>query len=718
MKKVVIFFSVLFYFFISFADSSEDSLLSIANKTDDKNKKAQVYFELGDKLIKEGDYKKGEKYLLLSHNEIPYDYENNISILIRLAYSSILQHNHKKAQRLLNKVNKLLEKKNTSKLLLDFNNMRAYYYFSMQNIDSAKYFFKKTVHFAKLANDSAKYASNLNNLSVCYYYLGKVDSALVYSKKALEIKLRIDSLNYKGLAKAYLNIASYYDILAIYDEAVNYFLKGINFAIKSRDKYTMATLYNDLASTFKHMKNYEKAIYYYKKALSDIESIDNDRMKATILNNIGTCYINLNENKKAEKYLQKSLALYKEINLGAGMSASYDNLGNLFLKEKEFKKARKYFEKALRISQEYKDYEGIISSKFSLAKVDYLEKKYNEALNNLKDALTNSKKYKTNTYLLDIYKYMARTYSKLGNLDGAAKYYESYIVMKDSVFNKQKEEIANKLEIQYQTRLKENEISSLKQANMLKELKLKKTKERNLFIEIVLLGIVAFVILLIRKNKIKFENKIIEFKQKLLRSQMNPHFIFNALATIQGYISKKECDTASSTLQKYASLMRQIIENSREEYVPLQEELDTVQNYLEIQKIRKGSFDYEIIVDDSIDIDEIEVPPMLLQPFIENSIKHAFPENKDGNKITVKIKKEKNGLLYSVMDNGIGFEEAQRLKSKQKTKHKSYAISITEERLSLLYKNKKKIRFEITDLSKIKRNLHGTIVKFYLPLNN
>ncbi len=715
MRKLVFIAIFLLYGFAGWASHS-DSLLKVLRRTVDKRERASIFLQLGEEYIKTGEHKKAKEFLRLSHKNAPADFENNIAILLKLAQIEIREKNREKALELLNKVSSLLSKRYTDKMLLDLNNMFAYYYYSNSQLDSAVKFFKECVSYAEKLNDSASVASNLNNISVCYYYDGKVDSALNYAKRALDIKLNYDSLNFKGIALAYLNIASYYDILANYDKAVENNLKAIKYAELSGDKYTQATIYNNLASVFKHLKNYKKAVFYYEKALSVLNTTDIKRLKATVYNNLGTCYINLKEYLDAKNYLLKALDLYKSLNHYPGMSAVYENLGNIFFQNGEDEKAYEYFNKALEYARKVNDLEGIITGLLSKAKVDYKKGKYHTAIKELNTAMELSQKHNIRTSLLEIYRLLARNYAKTGNSQKSADYYERYIVTKDSIFNLEKEELANKLEVQYQTRLREKTIKNLQQANAIKELQLKKNKQRNLFIEIFLLGIIAFVILLIRKNKIKFENKIIEFKQKLLRSQMNPHFIFNALATIQGLLMKKEYELASQSLSKFASLMRQIIENSREEYVSLREEVDTVRNYLEIQRIRKQSFEYEILVDDNLDLDEVEVPPMLLQPFIENSIKHAFPKKNANNKIKIEIKKQSNQILYEVTDNGVGISKSLEMKSKNKTSHKSYAIEITKERLKLLYSKKKKIRFEISDLQKFDRNLHGTKVSFYLPL--
>ena len=699
-----------------FADTT-DSLLNIIRKEHDNTKKSTLFFKLAETEATTGNYKNAINFLKLSYKFNPHNLENNINILIKAAHYYVALKNYEKARNIIVNTKKLLTEKSNDSLSLDLYNVIAYMHFTTSEFDSAIYYFEKCVEFSKLIKDTSSIATNYNNLSVCFYYKGLTDSALFYSKKALNLKLKFDSENYKGLAYGFLNVASYYDVLGNNDKALNNYVKALKYARKSDDNYLIITILNNIGSSFLHLENYNKAIEYFKKAYHNLETINNDRLNAIIFNNLGLSYLKSDNLDSAEIYFNKAVKFFKKLKHYEGLSAAYGNLGSIYLEKNNLDLVKIYLTKSLEYAKKANSTDGIISTNLSWGKYYYKKRNYREAIKNLKHALELSKKTNNKLYILDIYKYLARSFAKIESADSTSFYYEKFVDAKDSLLSAEKEKIARKIEAQYQTQLKEREIKNLKQANAIKELKLKKTKQRNLFIQIFLLGIVAFVILLIRKNKIKFENKIIEFKQKLLRSQMNPHFIFNALTTIQNFLSKKDCNTAMSALSKFASLMRQIIENSREEFVSLREELNTVRNYLEIQKLRKKSFEYEIEVDESIDVDEVEVPPMLLQPFIENSIKHAFPVPSEENKILVKLEKYKDGIVYSVVDNGIGVNKSLELKNKERSNHKSYAIEITKERLKLLYSRKKKIRFEISDLQKIDRNLQGTLVKFYLPLN-
>ncbi len=204
-------------------------------------------------------------------------------------------------------------------------------------------------------------------------------------------------------------------------------------------------------------------------------------------------------------------------------------------------------------------------------------------------------------------------------------------------------------------------------------------------------------------------------EQKLFRSQMNPHFIFNSLIAIQSYIYQKDPVSAGDFLAKFADLVRMILESSRSEFVLFSKEMNSLGLYLQLQNLRfENKFDYEIIVDENIDKDNVSIPPMLAQPFIENAIEHGLRFKKDKGLLKINYNLEDNKIVFSIEDNGIGREKAKELNKKKE--HLSLAINITEERLAILSKKfKHRFKLEIIDLKNNDGEPGGTSVKFVMP---
>ena len=203
-----------------------------------------------------------------------------------------------------------------------------------------------------------------------------------------------------------------------------------------------------------------------------------------------------------------------------------------------------------------------------------------------------------------------------------------------------------------------------------------------------------------------------------IKAQMNPHFFYNALNTIQAYIFTNDADNASKYLSKFSKLTRKILEMSEADLVKLSEEIDTLKLYLELEQSRfEDDFTFHIYVDDSVDLEMTRLPPMLVQPYVENAIKHGLL-HKQGNK-TVEIRFEKRDayIYISIEDNGIGRQMSNELNTIKKNKHKSFATDANAKRIDVLNKSTaNQVSFEIIDKMDENNLPTGTCVLLKIPL--
>ncbi len=223
------------------------------------------------------------------------------------------------------------------------------------------------------------------------------------------------------------------------------------------------------------------------------------------------------------------------------------------------------------------------------------------------------------------------------------------------------------------------------------------------------------------QKEAEFARNLLELEQKALRLQMNPHFIFNALNSIQGLIGTEHETKARYYLAKFSRLMRQILDNSRNTTISLEEEISTLENYLLIEQFCNGNrFEYEIIVDLETELNFIQIPPMLIQPFIENAIKHGFKyDAKDSRtgKITCLFREENDGITCVIRDNGIGREAAgKNQQASHEPQHVSRGFDVTKERLDLLSTNSNGHEVKIVDLQDDNGTVIGTEVQLFIPL--
>ena len=263
-------------------------------------------------------------------------------------------------------------------------------------------------------------------------------------------------------------------------------------------------------------------------------------------------------------------------------------------------------------------------------------------------------------------------------------------------------------------------ISALAQENELNMLKLTQNRFISAGIASFVVIISLFLLLYFQRKRLKAEQRSILNEQRLLRAQMNPHFLFNSLASIQNYIINEDTDRASIYLSRFSQLVRNILDNSVEEYVPLEKEIETIRNYLELQKVRyAGRFDFNIEVDDQIDEENMMIPPMLAQPFIENAIEHGIRHKESHGHIDIRFRLEEGIIRFEVEDDGVGREKAREIEASKGTRHRSMATSITIDRLATINKKlKKKIRMEVEDLKDSAGEGCGTRVRFGIPIRS
>ncbi|PBQ30809.1 hypothetical protein CNR22_03130 [Sphingobacteriaceae bacterium] len=216
------------------------------------------------------------------------------------------------------------------------------------------------------------------------------------------------------------------------------------------------------------------------------------------------------------------------------------------------------------------------------------------------------------------------------------------------------------------------------------------------YIPVVMVVIILLVIVVIRwrinyfrrkeKERNDLQQKFAQMEMKALRSQMNPHFIFNAINSIQHYVLTNEKELANKYLVKFSQLMRNILDLSKQELISLKDELETVKLYLDIESLRfNNAFSFAITISDDVSTSEIRLPPLLIQPFVENAIWHGLLLKEGNKKLDIRVFKRENNLIIEIDDNGIGREVSQKFNNKE-LKRRSFGMDITQDRLSVLEK--------------------------------
>lgn len=530
--------------------------------------------------------------------------------------------------------------------------------------------------------------------------------ALKHSKRA-RIKL-ITSIVFKYISDFYIQQEDY-------EKAVLYNQKGLDLASKENQKICEAYRIFTLGKIQLKINNHFKARNYFKKALKKIENLNAIYLEAKILGSIGKSYEKTLHTKKAINYYQKALMYFYNIEDVKGIATIHKDLGksyflnkNLNLAERNYALSKSYFEEIIEEDQLAELYH--YQAELALEKGNSLEAK-----KLIYKSIKIRSKNNNTLELYDSYLLLSKVSKSLNEFEEAHFYLEKYTTYQDSLnIERTRERIAELSEL-YQADQKEKriieqqkEIKEKINEQLIRNQQLENTQLKNKqIITVLVFSIVLFISILViiyfknKQEKLKKKQREIELKQTLLRSQMNPHFIFNSMSIIQSYIYDNDLSNSSKFLVNFSRLIRLILENSAKEFIKLNIEIEILERYLEIQKKRfEERFNYEIINCDSIDTSSILIPPMLLQPFIENALEHGELNKVRSGKIRITFKIENDLLIFVIEDNGIGRQAAEEKKQDNLIQHSSMATDITNSRIELLNDKYKKTGFlSIQDLN-------------------
>ncbi len=598
-------------------------------------------------------------------------------------------------------------------------------------------------------SDSKK-LNALTQLSFHYLYTYP-DSVEKYAQKMVELSNHKDSVKYKYYGYKWKALAEY--TRGHLKEATGYYLKAAGLCEQLHDEDELNQCKTNLGVLYHKQGYFYLALNYYLEAINIIEK--NNIINGNVYNNVAEIYFEQGEYEKAMPYHEKSLEIYTAQNDKQGMAYSYNFKGDLYFKDGNYKEAIGKYKQALKLYQSIDDIQGTAIqfnklglSYYKLGQLKTAQKYYvstiknfgddvdlkekaiavnslgriyadrnelNKAIDYSKQSLDLAQQVNSKSEIQSAYESLYRYYEKMNNPAKALEYFILFSQLQDSIMNEKYSRQIQELGIQYETEKKEKELISLSQKNKLQQLKITRNKRIVYATTGSLLFIIIISVLYIRQNRLKNKQKAMELEQRLLRTQMNPHFIFNSLIAIQNYVLKNQSVKAGEYLSDFAALMRSILSNSNKEFVSMESELEFLENYFSLQQLRfSQSFDYTINSDPNIDLEATGIPPMLAQPFIENSIEHGFKSIKHRGIIDVKFHIKNESIIFELSDNGVGREEAGKQEQKN---HESFALEITEKRIKNINKNRSKgYSFKIEDLKSASGEISGTKVTFRIPL--
>lgn len=561
---------------------------------------------------------------------------------------------------------------------------------------------------------------NLVRFFVLVFMMISVNNLYSQSKETQEVvaetsklKKAVETKNESAEAESYYNIGETFFNDRNFSKSEEYFIKSKNIYEKLNDKQNLEKVIRKLAQSQENQNKLKSAQNNYQKA----SKIGYSKSKRSLNANDASRLSSPAPENKADA-IQSNIQISEKENNKQDLAASYSQMADVNIENKNIPKAEENLNTAYQISKEQapqqalainqkltnfyvdnKDFDKAIKAKKSVLKENFVKEnsqKKVEQIQELAEIYIKKNDPKEAIVLLknayDIalqkghtleaqksVKKLDSLYNISENTDASVLLYRDFLGKLPDLVSKDRSLVDNKI-----LEDTEQKISQLLQEKKLKDELIRK---KNIFnysligVLVLLTGLIIFIFRTLKKVQIK--NKKIALQS--LRREMNPHFIFNSLNSVNHFIATNNELEANQYLTKFSKLMRGVMENSSEDFIPFQQELDLLQNYLALEKTRfADKFDYEIEVDESLNTQNLKVPGMLIQPFLENAVWHGLRYRTDKGFLSLKFTKNNDLLKITIKDNGIGIEESKKQKTEHQKTREGRGMKNTLERIRLL----------------------------------
>lgn len=565
----------------------------------------------------------------------------------------------------------------------------------------------------------------------CYLLLGQINEDIEEWKLALENfteayeKLKERYPNTPELYQALFGMGNALLKLGEYQKSLLSFQEASTIQIKSKEP---GELQLNISEVYYQMGNYTDALKVLDETGRQSKKMPIDILSSKIQNQKAKIYARLNQLDKAQGLYENSIRANKgQIANKPGtvkddevsLRSTKEEISDALVEQKRYDDEINLRNQSIAYNEESKNFSEVSKDKVKLSEALVAKGETSEAIKELEEAAgiadtINDPKEQAKAFLA-----LAGLYQKNNRIDQALVSYKKY---SEAVAKSEKENhthLTEKSELIKQQKDIE-ELSKYVTLGQRDETIAKGTVFRQ---QLLIYGLLAIIILIlitsyfIYKNAkaSKIANQLLALKS--LRSQMNPHFIFNALNSVNHFVAQQDERTANKFLSEFSQLMRLVLENSQEDFIPLHKESEILSLYLKLEHYRfRDKFDYEIKIDENIDAEAFMLPPMLIQPYIENAVWHGLRYKESKGHLTLKIYQDESNLVVEITDNGIGRKRSAALKTENQKKHQSTGLKNIEERLKIINKVYKSHYYvSVTDLDTTHRT--GTHVRILLPMH-
>nr|WP_277622223.1 histidine kinase [Chryseobacterium arthrosphaerae] len=559
---------------------------------------------------------------------------------------------------------------------------------------------------------------------------------------AAKLKKAVDKNDNKGVADTYVGMANDYYNQGNYAKSEEYLIKAKNIYQNLNDKKNLEITTRKLAQSQEKQNKITPAISNYSMAAQMGYS---EKSKAVNANDVAR--LSSPSPELRAEAIQNNISLSKKENEQADLAESYSQLAEVNIQQKDVSRAEENLNNAYKISKkeapqqalainqkladlymENKNFDKAIEAKKTVLKEDFVKENSQEKVNQIQELadiyIKKNDPEEAVSLLKNAYgialnkghtmeaqrsvKKLDSLYAISGNTDASVQLYRDFLGKLPDLVSKDRSLVDNKI-----LEDTEQRISQLEKEKELKDELIRKKNVFNYSLIVALILLTGLIFIIFRTlKKVQTKNKKIALQS--LRREMNPHFIFNSLNSVNHFIATNNELEANQYLTKFSKLMRGVMENSTEDFIPFQQELDLLQNYLALEKTRfVDKFDYEIEVDENLNLQSQQVPGMLVQPFLENAIWHGLRYRTEKGFLKLSFEKDDQYLKITIEDNGIGIEESKKQKTRHQKTREGRGMKNTLERVQLLNDLYKK---DITCSVKDKDNNGGVLVTIRINL--
>lgn len=560
--------------------------------------------------------------------------------------------------------------------------------------------------------------SEYDSIAFHFENIPNYDSAIVYYKKELEIYKQ--AKNDKEIGRTYLKIGRMLSEKGEIAEASDVFFKVLTYAEKSNDTIRIAIAHTRIGRCYEFLEQPDKAIEQYKKGLEISEKFSIHKQMIALYGTLGNMYLQQSKTDECKTLVLRADSVAKILNNPYFTYGSNNLAGLYYLAIEDYLQAEKYMKLALDYNLEKNpNTSHTAGTYFNLGDIYARQKKTSQAISSYEKAYAIFSQQNEKKNMMDLANNLSELYATIGDYKKAYEFRKMYDAYSDSIINIETQMAIAELQTKYDVEKKDAQLKLLDKENKLiaQEKKLKEQKadeaERNFYytlgISILLLITIIIVIwFFISRQKINKKLSEQEIRITRLQTQMNPHLIFNALVSIQEMILTGDKMKSVDSVSKFSKLMRSTLNHSDKEFISLDQEKEFLETYASFENDRnQGSIQFTISIDGDLEKTGAMVPPLLVQPLVENAFKHAFKTSIEHPAILVEMKKNnaEKYLEIHVSDNGSGMNATASSESK--------ALTILKNRLTMIWsKSRQKINKEYFE---VRNSNPGTHILIRLP---